>query len=210
MTPNAVLFDIGNVILRSTHQITFAAFWDLGVRPDMAARFFHGQHYGDFARDRIDGASFAARTRDALEAPHLTDDEIRAAHNAHIYAEDTHVTQLLDEIRKRHVPIGFVTTTNIWQTERELEIVSLAEHLGPVVRSFEIRMTKTDEGAWPVILHALEWQDRDPATILLVDDAKGNCDAAARAGLRIHQYDPTPVLGVENLRTALREHGVLP
>jgi hypothetical protein len=70
-------------------------------------------------------------------------------------------------------------------------------------------MTKTDPGAWPVILRESGWQDHDPSSILLVDDAAANCETARRDGLVIHQYDPMPVIGVTKLRRALVEHGFL-
>lgn len=147
--------------------------------------------------------------REALEAPHFTDAQIRAAHDAHIYAVDEAVVAVLEALKSRGVPLAFATTANLWQTERERQLVDLAGQFGLVVRSHDIGMTKTDEGAWPVILKALNWHDREPSTILLVDDARFNCEAAQRAGLQTHQYDPTPVVGVAKLREDLKRRGLL-
>jgi len=176
------------------------------VRPDKWALFFHQSAYGQFARGRITGEQFATSVREAVEAPYLTDALVRAAHDAHIYAVDAEVLAVLESLKGQGVPLAFVTTANAWQTARERELIDLAGRYGPVVRSHEIRMTKTDPGVWSTILAGLGWQDRDPATILLVDDAVANCASARGAGLRVHQYNPTPVVGVEELRIVLREH----
>ncbi|MBI4143015.1 hypothetical protein HY480_04020 [Candidatus Uhrbacteria bacterium] len=206
-----VLFDIGNVILRATHAITYAILAELGVRPDQCALFFHGKHYGDFARGKITGHDFARDVCRVLEVPESADALIRTAHDAHIYAVDEAVLDVLHALHGRNVPLAFVTTTNAWQTERERALIDLAGQFGPVVRSHEIGMTKTDRDAWPMILKELGWQDRDPSSILLVDDSKSNCRAAmGSVGLDYHQYDPTLVKGISALGHALVERGLLP
>ncbi|MDO8598974.1 MAG: HAD-IA family hydrolase [bacterium] len=204
-----VLFDVGNVIVRATHAITFAILAELGVRPDKWALFFHGKHYSDFARGKITGAEFAQAVREVLEAPNLTDDFIRIAHDAHIYAVDPDAVAVLGALKAADVPLAFVTTTNEWQTARELEFIRLSEQFGPVVRSHEIGMTKTDPDAWSAILRTIGWQECDPSTILLVDDSAANCKAARSEGISVHQYDPTPVNGVTTFRYALSECGLL-
>ncbi|MBI2552375.1 HAD hydrolase-like protein [Candidatus Uhrbacteria bacterium] len=204
-----MLFDVGNVIVRATHAITWAILEDYGIPPDVAVQFFRNEDYADFARGKLTGTEFANR----LGSRHLKNSwlgyiELRAAHDAHIYIVDDVVVNLLDGLKMVKVPLAFVTTTNKWQTMREMQLIELEKRFGQVVRSHDIGKTKTDEGAWPVILKALHWQDKDPSAILLVDDALANCEAARRAGLQTHQYDPTPVVGVQKLRAALREHGL--
>lgn len=204
-----VLFDVGNVIVRATHKITEAILLELGVHPDKAVLFFHSPAYGQFACDKITGEQFAQTVREALEAPYLNDAQIRAVHDAHIYMVDEAVVAVIEELKARGVSLAFVTTTNVWQTEREKQLVDLAGRFGPVVLSHEIGKTKTDAGAWSVILALLNWQDRAPFTILLVDDARANCEAASRADLQVHQYDPTPVVGMKELREDLTRRGLL-
>lgn len=206
-----VLFDVGNVIVRATHKITEAIFWELGVRPDKVALFFHCKAYGEFARGRITGEEFAQAVREALEALYLTNKQIHTAHDAHIYMVDAAVVEMLEQIDVEQIPLGFVTTTNLWQTARERQLINLADAFGPVVRSHDFGMTKTDEGVWPVILRALHWQDRDPSTILLVDDAPANIATAQKQlpGIEVHLYDPTPVVSVAKLREDLTRRGLL-
>lgn len=201
-----VLFDIGNVILRATHQITFAILWDFGARPDKVALFFHQKAYGDFARGRITGEQFAQATREVLEAPWLTDKQIRAAHDAHIYMVDDAVMEVVREIDQNERLLGFVTTTNEWQTEREYQFFDL----DPVVRSHEIGMSKTDPGAWPVILKELGVDFARASEILLVDDARANLIAAEGAGLKAFSYDPAPTSGGNALRKRLETLKLLP
>lgn len=204
-----VLWDVGNVVVWATHDVTFAVLRELGVRSDKAKQFFSLGVYGEFARGKISGAEFAGAVRFALEAPHLTDGQIRAAHDAHIYMVDEGMVRLLEEIRLRGVRQGFVTTTNVWQTERERELVHLAENYGPVVRSHEMQMSKTDTGAWPRVLLELGLGELASSGILFIDDGVSNIAAAREAGLTTLFYDPTPVLGVQELRRRLVELGLL-
>lgn len=204
-----VLFDIGNVIIRSTHQITVAILWELGVRPDKAPLFFHQKAYGEFARGRITGAQFAQATRDVLEAPWLTDEHIRAAHDAHLYMVDDDVVSIIDELFESGNLFGFVTTTNEWQTEREIRLINLASHFRcPVVRSHRIGMTKTDPGAWPVIFGELGDDLSNAGERLLVDDSNVNNAAAETAGLVTYLYDPGYNGGRAMLRAKLQEYNL--
>ncbi|MDO8581266.1 MAG: hypothetical protein Q7S16_00115 [bacterium] len=203
--PEKVLFDIGNVILRATHQITFAILWELGVRPDKVALFFHQKAYGEFALGRITGEQFAQATREVLEAPWLTDKQIRAAHDAHIYMVDDAVMEVIRELDHKKRLLGFVTTTNEWQTEREHQFLDL----GSVVRSHEIGMTKTSVNAWIMILQQFKMSMDQAPSILLVDDASANNAFAETVGLATYQYDPRPIIGVEKLIAELRERQLL-
>ena len=205
-----VLFDIGNVVIRSTHQITIAIFWELGVRPDKAPLFFHQKAYGEFARGQISGEQFAEATREALEAPWLTDKQILVAHNAHLYMVDDEIVAIIDEISAKGHLLGFVTTTNEWQTEQELQLIDLSiRYHCPVVRSHRIRMSKTDAGAWPVILRELRDNLSESGNRLLIDDSKSNNDSAEASGLETHLYHPRPGVGVLKLRADLRDRGIL-
>lgn len=69
---------------------------------------------------------------------------------------------------------------------------------------------KSTIGAWKAILKQLKYGVEDAPNVLFVDDARANCDAAARVGLQTHLYDPTPVVGVAKLREDFRRHGLLP
>lgn len=208
-TIKLVLFDIGNVILRSTHQITFAVLWELGVRPDFAPLFFHSQPYRDFARGKITGMEFTERVGRLLEASWLTQNQIRTAHDAHIYMLDVDVMQIMDELFRERFPVGFVTTTNEWQTARERTFVEL-QAIGPVARSHEMGVTKTDPGAWPLILERFAvLAPTNPSSILFVDDAPANIVAASDAGLATHHFNANLQDGARELREALKAHDVL-
>lgn len=204
-----VLFDVGNVIIRSTHAITYAILWDLGVRTDKVALFFHNAAYGQFARGKITGKQFARTVGRVLEAPALTEEQIRAAHDAHIYMVDPAVVAILKALKAEKIKLGFVTTTNKWQTEREKQLIDLKKRFGPVVRSHDIGLTKIDNEAWREILGCLRMSMADLSEILFIDDSSANTEAAGRAGIQTHLYDPTPIIGARNLRKALRKYGLI-
>lgn len=206
-----VLFDVGNVVLRSTHAITYAILWELGVRPDKAASFFHNSDYGRFARGQITGAQFAQAVREALEAPYLTDELICAAHDAHIYRVDEAVVAVLQELKSYGVPMAVATTTNEWQTDRERELVELTEYAPPerIFRSDEAGLTKTDPGGFQRILCRLRITPGQAGTVLLVDDSTAADKAAKGAGIQTHLYDPAPIVGVAKLRDDLTRRGLM-
>lgn len=206
---NLVLFDVGNVIVRSTHAITYAILWELGVKPDKAPLFFHNAAYGQFARGKITGKQFARTVGRVLEAPALTEEQIRAAHDAHIYMVDPAVVAILKDLKAEKIKLSFVTTTNKWQTEKEKQLIDLNKRFGPVVRSHDVGLTKTDNGAWDEILGRLSVSRADFSEILFIDDSSANIEAAGRAGIRrTHLYDPTPIIGTRNLRKAF-EYGII-
>lgn len=204
-----VLFDVGNVVVRATHEITYAILRDYGIAPEAAQRFYQNKDYADFARGKITSSEFVDRLMgEHLQNKFLGYHELCIAHDAHIYAVDPLVVEVLKELKALRVLLGFVTNTNKWQTLRELQLINLEKEFARVVRSHDIGMIKTDEGAWPAILKKFGCQNEDPSTILLVDDSVVNCEAASRAGLQVHQYDPTLAVGVTKLRAALLNYGL--
>lgn len=188
-----VIFDVGNVIVRATHQITYAILDDLGVRPDKRPFFFHNPAYGKFARGQITGEEFAQEVSRLLEVD-LTVDQIRRAHDHHMYGLDHRVMKILDNLVANGMPLAFATTTNEWQTEREKELtvrdyeLDELELYGPVARSHIMGVTKTDLGAWPKILNVLGIQQTEAGSTLFVDDATMNCQAAEAAGIQVLQF----------------------
>lgn len=180
-----VLFDVGNVIVRASHPVTYAILDDLGVPPNKAPLFFRDEPYGQFARGRISPSAFANEVCRGMGVS-LSLEEVRWAHDAHIYGVDREVVMALRRLRPG-VLGGFVTTSNCWQSARVRQLIRL-DRLAPVVDSWRHGFTKTDTGAWPKILVLLGVQARN-GHILLVDDDPLNIVCARRVGLQTYSYN---------------------
>lgn len=203
-----VWFDVGNVIVRASHEITHAILRDLGVAPDRASLFFSCQAYREFSRGAIDIEQFTKAMEKLLKC-NLSMDELRAAHDAHIYMVDKDVREIIVTLYNRHIPICFVTNTNMWQTTRvENELIGLTS-FGSVYRSHEFGKLKTDAGFWDNLLVVKRVQRDLVSSILFIDDDRNNLAWAKAAGLQTYLYDPTYGKGAKKLRAMLKRRGLL-
>lgn len=199
-TIEVVLFDVGNVIVRATHAITHVILEDYGIAPEVARRFFANEDYADFARGKLTGEEFAYRTRRRLGST-LAYDQIRCAHDAHIYAKDEEVVAMLRALRERGVRLAFATDTNEWQTARERELVNLAAY-GRVFRSHDLGALKVDGGVFERILAEL---DEEPSHVLFVDDSPEKVARAAALDMVTHRFTSAAALRDELIRCGLRD-----
>lgn len=194
-----VLFDVGNVIVRATHAITYAILVDFGVKMDIAPRFFHHSDYADFTRGKLTATEFGKRTRERMGGV-MTTPQLYCAHNAHIYDADEGVGVLLDVLRSRGFPLAFATDTNVWQIDRVRELVDLDAY-GHIFRSDELGALKADGGVFERILATI---GEEPAHVLFVDDSPEKIARAAALGMPTIQFINAPALDRE-----LRHLGVL-
>lgn len=176
------LFDVGNVIVRATHEITHAILRDLGIPYTTAVRFYVNDDYPDFARGKLTGDEFGKRTRRRMGG--LTAAQIRRAHDAHMYDVDEGTTAALDALRGRGMTLAFATDTNEWQTARERELVDLAVY-GRAFRSNELGALKADGGVFERILAEL---GEDPQHVLFVDDSPEKIAVALALRMQTHWF----------------------
>lgn len=203
-TPNIrlVLFDVGNVIVRATHAITWAILEDWGLAPEIARRFFANEDYANFARGELDGNEFAQRLMDKhLQITFPSYLELRTAHDAHMYDVNRGVIVLLDSLRAHEIPLAFATDTNAWQTLREIQLVALQKY-GRAFRSNELGALKADGGVFERIIADL---GEDPQRVLFVDDSPEKIERAAALGMVTHRFTSVAVLQQELIRLGLLE-----
>lgn len=193
-----ILCDVGNVIVLAEHTRTHQRLIELGVDPAVAALFFQIPAYADFARGRITAEEFYCAERMMLGVWSLTFDQIREAHDVHMYSVDKGVIEVLKTMT---CPITFATDTNEWQTAREGQLVDLTTLGSQVIRSNEIGKLKRDPGCFDKILELLDGQsaDRiDPRSVLFIDDSPEKIDKAIRRGMSTHIFTTA-----QSLRRAL-------
>jgi len=190
-----ILFDVGNVIMMGDHKRTHNYLQRKYNIDKAKAERFYGQEYHDFSRGKISGQEFCDSLRKILNKQ-ITNDELRKAHDIHIYKFDDDVIRLIENLHQMKIRIGFLTDTNIWQTGVEKEGVDLEKYAEPkdIFRSHEIGMLKMDD-PFPYVLEKL---DIPPSEILYVDDIKEYVNLAVSNGLTAIQY-----LSPDNLRDRL-------
>lgn len=196
-----ILCDIGNVIIRATHEITIAILRDYGIPFSAAVQFYVNDDYPDFARGKITGDEFGKRTRRRIGG--LSVAQIRRAHDAHMYDVDEGTIAILDALRDRGITIAFATDTNEWQTARERELVNLAAY-GRAFRSNELGALKADGGVFERILAEL---GEDPQRVLFVDDSPEKIAMAAALRMPTHWFRSGP-LGAASLHSELTACGL--
>jgi HAD superfamily hydrolase (TIGR01509 family) len=194
----AIIFDIGNVVLRFDPLTPCR---ELAPRLDMAPdeildRIYASGLEWDFECGLISGEEFAARCAELLDAE-FSVDEFKALWTDMFY-EDTKVSSFVRQLMP-HYQVMALSNTNVWHWEHELEIfpiLSEFEHRGT---SYTLKVMKPDVR---IFEHALELCERKDDAIF-IDDVERNCEGARKAGLdAIHFKD------IEQLQQDLRALGI--
>lgn len=194
------VFDIGNVLLTADQRYTVHRLIGLGVSPESANRFFQGEDFAQFSRGRTTAAVFCGSLRTRLGLPSLTDEVLKAAHDAHITGCVPQVLDLLSRLDRRAVVV--LTDTNEWQTAVERRFVDLDRYARRVVRSHEIGLLKSDAGCFEATAKRIGAESRD---LLLVDDRPENVARARAAGWSALRF-----VGAAELAREFRSSGLLP
>jgi len=179
--PSAFLFDIGNVVVYSSHAVTRA--WLARyhkISPDKSNKFFAVPEYLQFARGAIGPEEFHNGIRRDVDES-LTIHETRRAHDEHIFGIFQETVAVIGELAKQGDRIAFVTDTNIWQTERVNQLVDLGVFSKEMHESCNIGMIKVDPGFFPYLVDQLKM---DPADALLIDDSPEKIEMAQKVGLQ--------------------------
>ncbi|MEK6890493.1 MAG: HAD-IA family hydrolase [Nanoarchaeota archaeon] len=175
---DVILFDVGNVIVRGSHEITHRIMRAKGVSPENAVKFFQNPEYREFSRGKITGTDFHRALCDKYLGRELTYQEVMNAHNEHIDSLDQYVVGVLNTVDNSR--LAFVTDTNEWQTAKERDLITLSDYNERVFRSHKIGMLKTDEACFPYVIERLGVQ---PGRITLVDDSIEKIQMAQRFGI---------------------------
>jgi len=178
-----LLFDVGNVIVEADHKITYRILQDYGTPIEKARLFFKNAEYFDFERGKINGMDFySVIVKKYLGIP-LEYQQVKDAHDSHLYGIDRAVVAILDRIPKSQ--LAFATNTNDWQTERERQLIDLTLYSDKIFRSNDIQMLKADDACFPYIVNQLQVES---GQIILIDDNLENILKAQKHGLQTIQF----------------------
>ncbi|MEK6983954.1 MAG: HAD hydrolase-like protein [Nanoarchaeota archaeon] len=178
-----LLFDVGNVIVKADHEITYRKLQDYGVPGDISRLFFKNAEYYDFGRGKIDGMGFYRAVIEKYLGIPLEYQQVKDAHDSHLHEIDRAVVSILERIPKSQ--LAFATNTNDWQTEKERRLIDLTLYSDKIFRSNETHMLKTDNACFPHIVSQLHVES---GQIILVDDNLENILKAREHGLKTIQF----------------------
>jgi FMN phosphatase YigB (HAD superfamily) len=190
--PMTLLFDIGNVLTFSNQNITLRWFIEKhGLSPDKANGFFADPAYHDFARGRLSPLQFYHQICKSLGLVNVSITEIEAAHNAHVYAVNPGMIQLVNQLANYGRQIVLVTDTNVWQTQRQQSLLLDAGFILPkVIKSDELGMLKSDPPGLSAVgelesfyTKALNPLGIAPSQAILIDDSDANLYEAQHMGI---------------------------
>lgn len=197
-TVDAVLFDIGGVVVEVNDMVAYLKDHGVGDTADFHARWLHCPAVRLYEGGGCDQQAFAnGVVRDlGLDMPPGVFLDYFERWPRGLFPG---VKDLIRETR-RHVTVGCLSNTNDLHWPRfadELEADTLFDHR---ILSFEIGLLKPDAEIYE---YAAERLELAPRAILFLDDNPLNVDAARRAGFRAEH-----VVGPEQARAAIAGHGV--
>lgn len=191
----ALIFDLGGVIINLDQPATYQAFARLSGKPveEVTKLASSESFFQDYELGKMDDPTFRAHIREALSILN-SDDEIDAAWNAMLKEIPAARLQMIDQLASKYKLFIMSNTNEIHYRQ----IVRIASHAAPrkslndffdqVYLSQEIGERKPNPGAWQVILddHGL-----NPAATLFIDDKLDNNRAAEALGIQtFHNVSP--------------------
>ncbi|EAU46856.1 HAD family hydrolase [Salipiger bermudensis] len=200
MAIQAVIFDIGNVLLRWQPELYYDALIGEARRREMFAEVdLHGMN------ERIDaGEDFRAVVYDTAAAHPRWAEQIRHWHDRWpelAAPEIPESGETLRELRRNGVPV--FALSNIGEAT-----MALAEAAYPVLKDFDRRYVSGLMGVTKPDPRIYEMVEADcglaPETLLFTDDRADNIAAAAARGWQTHLFE-----GPEGWAACLRAHGLL-
>ncbi|MEK7570610.1 MAG: hypothetical protein AAB515_04220 [Patescibacteria group bacterium] len=180
MTPiPTIACDIGNVIINADHEITYQVLVRAGVASKNAKTFFENNEYQEFSRGRMSAADFCKALNKKYLRSSLSDVILEEAHNQHMTKVNWDVLNVLKGTPHTH--LLFLTDTNLWQTQREQQLIDLKKYSQTIIRSHEIHMLKSDNEYFARMSHmtGLSLQN-----FVLIDDNQRILQIAQGEGLQ--------------------------
>jgi HAD superfamily hydrolase (TIGR01509 family) len=179
---DALLFDLGNVVIRIDFECVFAR-WAAHAGCHAALlreRFSHDRPYQRHERDEIDAATYFASLRSSLGVD-LDDARLLDGWNAVFIEEMPGIRDLLEGVATK-IPIYAFTNTNrahaACYTEQFAPVLA---HFRKVFASCEMGLRKPEAAAFA---HIVKEIGVPAGRILFFDDTLGHVEAARVCGLR--------------------------
>ncbi|MFD1551722.1 HAD family phosphatase [Putridiphycobacter roseus] len=186
---DAIIFDLGGVILNIDYQKTTQAFKGLGVK-NFDKLYSQSQQNGTF--DKLEtgkmGAEEFYKTLNKETGLELKHSEIETAWNAMLLDLPSHRIELLKKISKE-IPIFLLSNTNEIHLKAFRKMIKDSfgeEHLlestfSKTYYSHLIQARKPNRAAFDIIIHE---QGLNPSKTLFIDDSLQHIEGAEKIGLQ--------------------------
>lgn len=190
---DAVIFDLGGVLINLDYQLTIDAFKKLGVDEFQLTYSQSAQNslFDDYETGKISTQHFVNKLKDQLPA-HVTPNQIVAAWNAMILDFPIEKLQFLEQIatEKRIFLLSNTNAIHIQKVARELAKVTtkkLDDYFEIVYLSHEIGQRKPFPETFEFVC-----QDAgiDPSKTLFIDDSEQHILGAQKIGLSTLHLTP--------------------
>ena len=182
-----IIFDVGNVIIKCDQAISEKILAGYGVSHHAAKAIFTDPLYREYSRGSISSHEFSSKMISQHFKKPLTENQVRHAHDQHMFAVDKEVLALMEKLSINH-RIAIATDTNDWQTARERQLIDLSKFAAWEFRSHEMHLLKTEKAYWLRVMHDL---GEKPANIFYIDDSSEKLKVAEKFGIRcIHFENP--------------------
>jgi FMN phosphatase YigB (HAD superfamily) len=190
----AIIFDLGGVILNIDYQKPVEAFKTLGIQ-DFSQHFAqHGQTslLDDYETGRISSDDFLVEIQ-KLTGPKVSRRQIIEAWNSILLDLPEERLHLLEEAAASH-RIFLLSNTNDLHIEQfntylieEHQIPSLEPFFEGLYLSYELGLRKPEP---EIFRHVLEDAGLNPSTTLFIDDSKQHIESAQKLGIHAHWLPP--------------------
>jgi HAD superfamily hydrolase (TIGR01509 family) len=203
----AIIFDLGGVIINLDLARTYSAFEQLGVtafREHFALRA-QSPIFDCFECGELEPHQFRAGLREAFKLQ-LSDHDLDQAWNALLLDIPPGRLRLLKSLRERHRTFLLSNTNAIHlaainaYVQREHSLSELDQVFEHAYYSHQVGLRKPNA---EIYRHVLEEQQLDPARTLFIDDAPANIAGANAVGLQTCLLGP----GLDLLELFTGEHG---
>jgi putative hydrolase of the HAD superfamily len=180
--PQALLFDLGGVLLECDFQRALAAWAPFSsLHPDaLRERFRPDAHYEKHERGEIDAAAYFARLGATLGLK-AGQDEIRRGWNAIFVGEITETLALVESLRSV-MPCYALTNTNATHMEAwSARYPAVVRAFDRIFASHEMGVRKPERAAFERIC---QMTGIAPGSLVFFDDLAENVHAATQVGLQ--------------------------
>lgn len=180
--PEALLFDLGGVLIDFDFQHALAAWAPYSRLPPEALRqaFRPDLAYERHERGEMTGAQYFAHVAQALQLE-ASAEQVEAGWNAIFKGEIAAARRLVTRLRDR-IPCHAFTNTNASHMDCWMRLYpEVAQAFDRIFASHQIGLRKPEAAAFAHICREL---DVPPHAILFFDDLPENVEAACAAGLR--------------------------
>jgi len=179
--PDFMYFDLGNVLLFFDHGLAMRSMAKIaGVDPArMRSLIMDSDLQIEYETGLISGEEFIERIAAGLGKSLDTREMLQAA--ADMFIPNLQILPVIEHVKQAGVPIGLLSNTcqAHWEWILEQRYVSVVDHFGPIVLSYEAKSMKPDSQIYRV---AEQHAGCAPEKIFFVDDRHDNVEGARRAG----------------------------